>query len=72
MVKSDWLQFYQSQLEVPLIVEYPNIMQLCAILDKSHLVSHNFSYEVSTIQDQLGKIAWQYTRKASKSNMSLM
>ena len=55
-------QFYQSHLEVPLIVEYPNIMQLCAILDKSHLVSHNISYEVSTIQDQLGKIAWQPTK----------
>ena len=55
-------QFYQSHLEVPLIVEYPNIMQLCAILDKSHLVSHNISYEISTIQDQLGKIAWQPTK----------
>lgn len=47
-------QFYQSSWTEALIVESPDIFQLAATIRPWHLVCHNISYEVSTIQTQLG------------------
>lgn len=47
-------QFYQRHWPEALLVEYPDIFELSATVRPWHLVGHNISYEVSTIQTQLG------------------
>ena len=48
-------QFYQANWEKALIVAEPEIFQLANLVKQLHIVCHNVSYEVSTIQQQLGK-----------------
>lgn len=52
-------QFYQPHFEVPLLVEYPDPLSLVALTTKLHIVGHNIHYDISTIQEQLGKLSWQ-------------
>lgn len=52
-------QFYQRHFEFPVIVEWPNAFELAAALTKLHVVGHRISYDISTIQDNLGKQPWQ-------------
>lgn len=52
-------QFYQPEFkDIVYIVEYPDPMQLVSYLSKLHFVGHNIHYDISTIQEQLGKISW--------------
>lgn len=47
-------QFYQKDWPHVLIVKRPEILELASMCKKLGLVAHNISYEVSTIQDNLG------------------
>ena len=49
------VQFYQKDWPSALLVEKPEIFELAALLTDCHMIAHNASYEVSTIQKQLGK-----------------
>lgn len=42
----------------PLLVENPNPYELAALLQGMHIVGHNIHYDISTLQDQMGGIAW--------------
>lgn len=53
------IQFYQKHWEDVLIVEWPQLIELAALLAKAHSVWHNAHYDISTIQLQLGRMAWQ-------------
>lgn len=55
-------QFYQEHFKKPILVEYPDIYQLIDVLNKCWVVCHNASYDVSTIQENLGKRPWQPKR----------
>jgi len=52
-------QFYQEEWPEALLVEYPEIIELSALLANQHIVCHNTSYEVSTIQTQMGELFGQ-------------
>ena len=52
-------QFYQDHFKAPILIEYPDVAKLVSVLNNCHVVGHNISYDVSTIQDALGKSAWQ-------------
>jgi len=47
-------QFYQADWEEALLVPMPEIIELQSLLKTLHIVCHNTSYEVSTVQAQLG------------------
>lgn len=47
-------QFYQSHWDSAMLVKSPEILELAMTIRRWHLVMHNASYEVSTIQDQMG------------------
>lgn len=47
-------QFYQSDWPEALLVKRPDILGLAGFLKNAHIIAHNVSYEVSTIQTQLG------------------
>jgi hypothetical protein len=49
-------QFYQSHWDQALLVRRPDVLQLSFSLKRAHLVCHNTSYEVSTIQTQIGAV----------------
>ena len=51
-------QFYQKGWELPVIVENPNVYELVSMLTKAHLVMHNAHYDITTIQEQLGRQSW--------------
>lgn len=52
-------QFYQDGWDRPLLVEYPNPFELVALLSNQHeVVMHNAHYDITTIQEQLGKQVW--------------
>lgn len=51
-------QFYQEHMDKPILVEYPEIYQLIDVLNKCWVVCHNASYDVSTVQENLGKRPW--------------
>lgn len=55
-------QFYQPHFDMPLLVEYPDPLLLVSLLTKQHTVGHNIHYDISTIQDQLGKQFWMPER----------
>lgn len=55
-------QFYQEDWEKPILVEYPNLYELVDVLNKSWVVCHMASYDISTVQENIGKIAWQPER----------
>ena len=52
------VQFYQAAWEKPCIVHWPNIIELAALIKNIHSVWHSANYDISTIQDQLGKMAF--------------
>lgn len=52
-------QFYQSDWDKAILVENPDIYQLIDILNKSWVVCHSASYDISTIQENMGKKAWK-------------
>lgn len=49
-------QFYQEGWPDVLITRKPEILELASMCKKLGLVAHNISYEVSTIQDNLGTV----------------
>ena len=49
------VQFMQAGWEHVLLVEKPEVIELSVLLKQCHIIAHNSSYEVSTIQKQLGK-----------------
>lgn len=57
-------QFYQrgwtgrSGDPMPLLVENPNPFELAALLQGLHIIGHNIHYDITTVQDQMGGIAW--------------
>ncbi|MCH9665977.1 MAG: hypothetical protein K0U41_09065 [Gammaproteobacteria bacterium] len=53
------VQFYQPQFEKVILVEWPNPYQLMGMLNKVHPVFHNASYDISTIQRNVGGLAWR-------------
>lgn len=55
-------QFYQEHWERPILVEYPEIHQLVDVLNKSWVVCHMASYDISTVQENLNKRPWQPKR----------
>lgn len=52
------VQFYQRGWNKAIMVEYPNPFELSAVLTKLHCVGHNFHYDVTTVQEQLGRLPW--------------
>jgi DNA polymerase I-like protein with 3'-5' exonuclease and polymerase domains len=52
-------QFYQEDFEMPILVEYPDIHRLANLLNKCIVVCHRATYDISTIQENLGKIPWR-------------
>lgn len=61
-------QFYQSNWDAAVLVTRPDIFELTANLKSCHIVCHNTSYEVSTIQTQLGKVLGKPTHKWIPTN----
>lgn len=51
-------QFFQRHFDKPVIVEWPSPYELVALLTKLHVFGHRISYDISTIQEQLGKQTW--------------
>lgn len=51
-------QFYQRGWNCSIMVEYPNAYELTAMLTKAIVVCHNAAYDISCIQEAMGKIAW--------------
>jgi len=47
-------QFYQQDWDCALIVVKPEVFELAGVLKDTHIIAHNASYEVSTIQCQMG------------------
>lgn len=52
------VQFYQETWDKALIVEYPCVYTLMSILDKAIVVGHNVAYDISCIQEAMGKTPW--------------
>lgn len=53
-------QFYQEHMEgCAHIVEWPNAVELAALLSQLHIVAHSVHYDISTIQYNLNHVAWQ-------------
>jgi len=48
-------QFFQEDWQEVLLVKRPDIEELAALLQDRHLVIHNASYDISTIQANLGR-----------------
>lgn len=51
-------QFFQEGWAVVMLVEWPNPMELAAMLTDAHVVMHNGHYDITTIQEQMGHIKW--------------
>jgi hypothetical protein len=57
-------QFYQRHFidkegePIVYIVEYPTPHELVMLLSKAEVVCHNVHYDITTIQEQLGKLVW--------------
>ena len=51
-------QFYQPHFDKPLLVEWPEPLALVSLLTSLHVVGHNIHYDISCIQEQLGKLVW--------------
>lgn len=51
-------QFYQEGLSCPILVEYPDVLELIRVLNECWVVCHNASYDISTIQENYNKTAW--------------
>ena len=49
-------QFYQSDWPEALLAPKPDLFLLAGLLTGTHMICHNISYEVSTLQEQLGKV----------------
>ena len=48
-------QFYQDGWDYPIVWEFPDLIELVSLLKNWHIVCHNASYDISTIQDNLNK-----------------
>ncbi len=55
-------QFYQEHFKKVILVEYPDIHPLIAVLEQCRVVCHCASYDISTIQETLNKRPWQPER----------
>ncbi|PIR06662.1 MAG: hypothetical protein COV55_02815 [Candidatus Komeilibacteria bacterium CG11_big_fil_rev_8_21_14_0_20_36_20] len=51
-------QFYQEDWPTIIFVEYPSPYELVSLLSKQHIIMHNAHYDITTIQDNLGKQKW--------------
>lgn len=51
-------QFFQEHFEGAMLIQWPDPMQLVALLTKLHTVCHNAHYDISTIQENLDNLAW--------------
>lgn len=51
-------QFYQPHFEYAMLIEWPDPMQLVALLSKLFVVGHNVHYDITTIQENLGNLVW--------------
>lgn len=51
-------QFYQHKWNKVLVIEYPDPMKLVSYLSNVHFVIHNAHYDITTIQEQLGRLSW--------------
>jgi DNA polymerase I-like protein with 3'-5' exonuclease and polymerase domains len=51
-------QFYQPHWDMVALVRKPDHILLMALLNKTHSVMHNCSYDLSTMQRQVGNAAW--------------
>lgn len=49
-------QFYQEHWAEALLVEKPEFIELFSLVKTLHIICHNTSYEISTLQTQLGKM----------------
>lgn len=52
------IQFYQAHWDEALLVEWPSVMEITALLSNQLVVFHNGPYDLGTIQDNLGKVPW--------------
>jgi DNA polymerase I-like protein with 3'-5' exonuclease and polymerase domains len=52
-------QFYQTGWECALLVEWPDAMVLVSLLNNLTVIAHNAHYDISTVQENLGKLKWQ-------------
>jgi len=52
-------QFYQKHMNgTAIIVENPSPYELISYLTDLHIVAHNVHYDISTIQEQVGRLTW--------------
>ena len=51
-------QFYQKGWDKAILVEYPNAMELVSLLSQAIIVGHNIHYDLSTVQYNIGHMAW--------------
>ena len=56
-------QFFQRHWPEVLIVQCPEVLELATTLKPLHIVAHQANYEVSTLQNQLGIVFSQATKK---------
>lgn len=51
-------QFYQRGWDLPVLVENPNVYELVSLLTDAHVVAHNAHYDITSIQENLGRQVW--------------
>lgn len=51
-------QFYQSHWDKVVLVEYPNAFELAGFLNNMHTICHNSHYDITCVQEGLGKQPW--------------
>jgi len=51
-------QFFQEGWAYPLLVENPEPLELVSVLSNAIVVAHNAHYDISCIQDNLGRLKW--------------
>lgn len=58
-VKLRLIQFYQKHWDKPILVEWPNPLEIVALISKNvSTVWHNAHYDITTIQELNGKLPW--------------
>lgn len=51
-------QFYQRHFDEVMMIEWPDPMMLVSLLTKANIVCHVVHYDISCIQDNIGKMSW--------------